>query len=198
MMNDFHGCKINFLVYLENWKSCVEKRKGNFGRAERNEMFLSHQTYGGILISVYSVIKSVNFLLQDGMNLFLRGYHAYIDVWRPIIGDDSLICVIEHVNLYDQYGCVIKNMTLKKLQMRKLSKIKGYDIVCIILMTSHLTNFGNSAKFPIHFYADRKYKILNFWRDFPVTFVTFGLQVGQSSLCIHMYLDNHHWVSSCI
>ena len=71
MMNDFHGCKIDFLVYLENWKSCVEKSKGNFGRAERNKMFLSHQTYEGILIYVYSVIESVNFLLQVGMKFVL-------------------------------------------------------------------------------------------------------------------------------
>ena len=52
-----------FLVYLENWKSSVEKREGNFSRAERNKMFLSHQTYEGILISVYSIIESVKFLI---------------------------------------------------------------------------------------------------------------------------------------
>ena len=44
----------------------MEKREGNFGRAERNKMFLSHQTYEGILITIYSVIESVKFLLQDG------------------------------------------------------------------------------------------------------------------------------------
>ena len=33
-----------FLVYLQNWKNSVEKRKGNFGRAYRYKMFLWHQT----------------------------------------------------------------------------------------------------------------------------------------------------------
>ena len=57
--------------YLENWKSSVEKREGNFSRAERNKMFLSHQTYEGILISVYSIIESVKLLIQDGMKFVL-------------------------------------------------------------------------------------------------------------------------------
>ena len=34
-------------------------------------MFLSHQTYEGILISVYSLIESVQFLIQDGMKFIL-------------------------------------------------------------------------------------------------------------------------------
>ena len=58
-------------VYFENLKSSVEKREVNFGRAERNKMFLSHKTYEGILISVYSVIESVKFLIQDGMKFVL-------------------------------------------------------------------------------------------------------------------------------
>ena len=49
----------------------MEKREGNFGRAERNKMFLSHQTYKGIFISVYSIIESVKFLIQDGMKFVL-------------------------------------------------------------------------------------------------------------------------------
>ena len=65
MMNDL-WLQNEFLLYLQNWKISVEKRKGNFGRADRNKMFLSHQTYEGIIISVYSLIESVQFLIQDG------------------------------------------------------------------------------------------------------------------------------------
>ena len=67
----FSWLKNEFLVYLKNWKSSVEKREGNFGRVERNKIFLSHQTYEGILICVYTVIESVNFLIQDGMKFVL-------------------------------------------------------------------------------------------------------------------------------
>ena len=68
-----------FLVYLENWKSSVDKKEGNFSRAERNKMFLSHQMYEGILISVYSIIESVKFFIQDGMK-FVFTEHFNQDV----------------------------------------------------------------------------------------------------------------------
>ena len=72
-LNDerFFWLKDDFLPYFENWKKSIEQRKGNFGKTDRNKMFLSHQTYEGILITADSVIECVKFLLQDGMKFVL-------------------------------------------------------------------------------------------------------------------------------
>ena len=39
----------------------------------------------------------------------------------------------------------------------------------------------DTAKLPIHFFRDWKYKNLNFWRGFLPIFLTFDLQVGEST-----------------
>ena len=52
-MSDFLGYKTISLT-----------REGNLGRAERGKMFLLHQTYTDIVISVHSVIECTKFLLQ--------------------------------------------------------------------------------------------------------------------------------------
>ena len=62
----FSWLENEFLCFLENWKTSIDNRTGNFGRVERNKMFLSHQTYEGLRITVNSVIESTKFLLSEG------------------------------------------------------------------------------------------------------------------------------------
>ena len=38
---------------------------------------------------------------------FLRGYHEYMSVWMPQIGDNSLFCRRELSNEYDEYAVAI-------------------------------------------------------------------------------------------
>ena len=53
-----------FLPYLKNWKESIESREGNFLKKDRSNMFISHQTYEGLLITVHSVIETVRYLLK--------------------------------------------------------------------------------------------------------------------------------------
>ena len=41
------------------------------------------------------------------INTFSRGYHEYMSVWIPQIGDDSLFCRRELSNEYDEYAAAI-------------------------------------------------------------------------------------------
>ena len=46
-------------------------------------------------------------ILIDNSFYFLKhhpyayGYHAYMDIWKPLIGDDNLRCKREDDNIYD-------------------------------------------------------------------------------------------------
>ena len=46
-------------------------------------------------------------LSSHTINTFLRGYHEYMSVWMPQIGDDSLFCRRELSNKYDEYDAAI-------------------------------------------------------------------------------------------
>ena len=51
------------LSYIDRWQKSIE---GNFTTADEKKMFLSQQTYTGILINVHSIIEMVSYLLRDG------------------------------------------------------------------------------------------------------------------------------------
>ena len=55
-----------FLAYLQEWKDNIAARPGNFTQTARGKMFLSWQTYEALMITTYSVIGAVQFLLQEG------------------------------------------------------------------------------------------------------------------------------------
>ena len=40
-------------------------------------------------------------------NSYSRGYHAYMNIWIPLIGDETLICWKEKGNEYDPYDVAI-------------------------------------------------------------------------------------------
>eukprot|EP00112_Aurelia_sp_Birch-Aquarium-sp1_P022151 Seg6146.2 transcript_id=Seg6146.2/GoldUCD/mRNA.D3Y31 product="Transposable element P transposase" protein_id=Seg6146.2/GoldUCD/D3Y31 len=56
-----------FLEYLSKWKESISQRPGNFDESAWARMFISHQTYDGIRMCIYSMIELVRFLLHPGM-----------------------------------------------------------------------------------------------------------------------------------
>ena len=46
-------------------------------------------------------------LVRWSFDSYLRGYHAYLDVWVPMIGDDSLVCHKEVGNVHDAHAVAI-------------------------------------------------------------------------------------------
>jgi len=63
----FMWLKNDLLQFLKSWKMSTMSRPGDFTQSERDKMFLSHQTYTGIVISVNSIIEATQFLINSGM-----------------------------------------------------------------------------------------------------------------------------------
>ena len=63
----FTWLKDEFLVYFEQWLLSIKTRPGNFSQKERNNMFISQQSYEGILITVNSLIEVIQFLLNNNV-----------------------------------------------------------------------------------------------------------------------------------
>lgn len=59
-----------FLKYFSDWKENIEEQK-TCSKTDKNKMFISTQTYEGILTTTYSLIGAVKFLLQDGLEYVL-------------------------------------------------------------------------------------------------------------------------------
>ena len=38
---------------------------------------------------------------------YIRGYHAYMNIWTPIIGDDNLLCKQERDNKHDENAIAV-------------------------------------------------------------------------------------------
>ena len=55
----FLWLKDEFLHYLSEWHKSIREQPGNFDKNEQAQMFLSHQTYEGVKVSIYSVIALV-------------------------------------------------------------------------------------------------------------------------------------------
>ena len=60
-----------FLQYLEMWKKSTLERDGKYSIDARGKMFLSLQTYEGLVISVHSHVKAIKFLLTNGFEYIL-------------------------------------------------------------------------------------------------------------------------------
>ena len=60
-----------FLSYLEKWKKSIDDRKGEFTTTDRNNMFLSQQTYEGLQMTVHSLKEIVPFLLANDLQYVL-------------------------------------------------------------------------------------------------------------------------------
>lgn len=73
----FHFLLRVFLKYVEDWKNFVQNRSG-FAQAEKQKMFLTHQIYKGLVMTVSAVIGVTRYLLQYGVS-FVISYKFYQD-----------------------------------------------------------------------------------------------------------------------
>ena len=60
-----------FLVYLQEWLTVIHQRTGNFSNDDRAKMFISHQTYHGLRMTVHSLVEVTKFLLSEGLEYVL-------------------------------------------------------------------------------------------------------------------------------
>ena len=56
-----------FLAYLEAWKTSVQTRPGTFSAVEHSKMFLTHQTYKGLVMTIKSFQEVTRYLLNNGV-----------------------------------------------------------------------------------------------------------------------------------
>ena len=67
----FDWLENSFLKYFEEWKCSTENRLGEFSKKDRNNMFISQQTYEGLCITTTSVIEITKYLLSQGFQYVL-------------------------------------------------------------------------------------------------------------------------------
>ena len=80
----FEFLENQFLKYLKDWKDAIANRKGAFSKLEKSIMFLSEQTYEGILTSVYSLIECTKFLINHGFQYVLTNKFNH---WKSTLVD---------------------------------------------------------------------------------------------------------------
>ncbi|KAJ1528163.1 hypothetical protein ONE63_008076 [Megalurothrips usitatus] len=61
----FQWLKVSYLGFFKDWKNTVENRPCNFSKESR-KMFISHQTYSSLHITVYGFVGAVKWLLRKG------------------------------------------------------------------------------------------------------------------------------------
>ncbi|KAE8739258.1 hypothetical protein FOCC_FOCC015242, partial [Frankliniella occidentalis] len=66
LTHDLNFLQVDFLDYFHAWNSSVQKRRGNFKKADRDKMFISQQSYGALQISVHGFIGAIRFLFNKG------------------------------------------------------------------------------------------------------------------------------------
>ena len=52
------------------------------------------------------IVNDLN-LERWSISSYLRGYHAYMNIWNPLVGDDSLFCRKENGNVHDPHAVAI-------------------------------------------------------------------------------------------
>ena len=62
----FSWLKNEFLRYFQEWKNSIENRPGDFTKNAKSNMFLSWQTYEGLLLTVHSFVEVTKYLLLHG------------------------------------------------------------------------------------------------------------------------------------
>ena len=61
----------DFLKYLDDWKTSTQNREGNFTAQDRQKMFMSQQTYEGLVITAKSTVALARYLIGSGMKFVL-------------------------------------------------------------------------------------------------------------------------------
>lgn len=70
----------SFLEYLKNWKQSIDERPGDFSATQRNNMFISAQTYEGVRMSIYSLKDIIPYLLNNGLDYVLSERFCQDDI----------------------------------------------------------------------------------------------------------------------
>ena len=78
----------DFLAYLSDWKECVHTRPGNFTGADRNKLFLSHQTYKGLVTTIRSFKEVCHYLLDNGVKFVLSKQNKTHRLKRTLFNQD--------------------------------------------------------------------------------------------------------------
>ena len=63
-----------FLKYLEQWKISVQTRPGNVTASEGANMFLTPQTYKGLVMTIKSFSEAARYLLDNGVECVLSNF----------------------------------------------------------------------------------------------------------------------------
>lgn len=66
----FHFLQHTFLKYISDWKTSVDARPG-FRKAEKQKMFLTPQTYKGLVMTIHAFVEATKFLLANGVSFVL-------------------------------------------------------------------------------------------------------------------------------
>ena len=67
----FDWLKKTFLPYFTNWLKSIQSRQGEFTKQDLANMFISRQTHEGLVMTSWSLIECVKFLLSEGMEYVL-------------------------------------------------------------------------------------------------------------------------------
>ena len=89
-----------FLAYLEAWKTSVQTRPGTFSAVERSKMFLTHQTYKGLVMTIKSFQEATRYLLNNGVQYVFSNRFSQ-DPLEAHFGRHRSLCPrSENPNLY--------------------------------------------------------------------------------------------------
>ncbi len=75
-----------FLVYLRQWLTAIQQHTGNLSNDDRAKMFISHQTYHGLRMTVHSLTK---LLLSEGLEYVLSEKFCQ-DLLEEYVGHQQL------------------------------------------------------------------------------------------------------------
>lgn len=79
-----------FLPYFESWENDISERTGQFSPQQKQNMFISWQTYEGLKMTSYSLIQAVRFLLKEGFKFILTERFC-LDVVEEYFGYQRVI-----------------------------------------------------------------------------------------------------------
>ena len=84
---------------------------------------------------------------------YLRGYHAYLDVWVPMIGDNSLVCHKEVGNVRDAHAVanVVGHVPQNLCGFWRFLTLPGTSIRAEVLGTRVNRGAGHGLEVPVRF-----------------------------------------------
>ena len=127
----------DFLAYLSDWKECVHTRPGHFTGNDRTNMFLTHQTYKGLVMTIRSFKEACHYLLDNGVKFVLSNWFCQDPLEAHFGRHRSLVQQSENPNIYcfgyQENKLRIQRSLAMQLQPRgNVEKRKRGDVPVII------------------------------------------------------------------